>query len=228
MLTEPITTPVTRPPCRIVIADDHEMFRQGFTVALRKYLQVQIIGYAGDGQELMERVIQLLPDVVFADIEMPRMDGIAATREIKRCFPFIHVIALSAFMDDWMITDMIEAGAEGYLLKNTTGEEIVEAIEKVTNGKLYYTPDVANRLVELNKRTNYNPLKSFEKPGFTQKEIAVMQENCKGLTNKEIAAKLGIEPRQVELIKDNIRQKTGCVNSAAMATYAVQNFIYRP
>lgn len=226
MLLETPTLAPTK-PVRVVIADDHPIFIDGFYSAMRKHPQVSVAGQAANGEELVQLVEELVPDVVFTDIQMPVKNGIAATREIMQRFPYVSVIAITNYIEDSFITDMMEAGAMGYLLKNETVHEILRAIEKVMSGQIYYSHEVSNRLVALMKRTAYNPMKPFDKPRFTELELAVMKEICDELSSKEIAQKLGIEVRSVESAKARIMEKTGCRNSAGIVKYAIRNYIVR-
>jgi DNA-binding NarL/FixJ family response regulator len=213
-------------PVRVVIADDHPFFIDGFCAAMRKQPQILVAGSAQNGQELVRLVEEIRPDIVFTDIQMPVMDGIAATKEIRQKFPYINIIAFSGFIEDCLITDMVEAGASGYLLKNEHISEILTAIESVMNGGCYYSHEVSGRIVTLMRRTGLNPLKPFNKPRFTERELAVMKEICHELSNKEIAQKLGLDVRSVESAKSRIMEKTGCRNSAGIVVYAIRNYIW--
>ncbi len=215
-------------PIRIVIADDHPFFVDGFYAAMRKHNEVRVMGHAHNGKDLLDLVQKTQPDVVITDIQMPVMDGIAATREIKRRYPQIHVIAISAFAEDVFITEMLDAGASGYLLKNAHKDEIICAIERVVRNEMHYSLEVSNKVVALMKRTKTNPMKPLDKPRFTDKELAVMKEICKGYSSKEIAQVLQLEVRAVESARQRIMEKTGCSNSTAVAMYAVRHFIVQP
>jgi two-component system, NarL family, response regulator NreC len=226
MLLETSTVTQTK-PVRIVIADDHPFLVDGFCFAMKKHPQVSMAGQAGNGEELIKLVEDECPDVVFTDIQMPVMDGITATREIVRRFPYVNVIAFTSFIEDCLITDMMEAGAMGYLLKNEHITIILRAIQKVMNRETYYSHEVSNRLVAMMKRTAYNPMKPFDKPRFTELELAVIKEICDELSSKEIATKLGVEVRSVESAKSRIMERTGCRNSAGIVKYAIRNYIVR-
>lgn len=226
MLLETPTKTQTR-PARVVIADDHPFLIEGFCLAMRKHSQVLMAGQASNGQELVKLVEEVQPDVAFTDIQMPVMDGIAATREITERFPYVSVIAFSSFIEDCLITDIIEAGAMGYLLKNEHITIILKAIERVMNREVYYSHEVSLRLAAMMKRTGYNPMKPFDKPHFTELELAVMKLICDELSSKEIAQKLGIDARSVESAKSRIMEKTGARNSAGIVKYAIKNYIVR-
>src|SRR5215213_2604658 len=125
-------------PIRVVLADDHEIFRDGFRVMLKKQDSVELIGEAGNGEELLEQVQELQPDIVITDIKMPKLDGINATKILAKKYPHIGVIALSMFDEENLIIDMLEAGAKGYLLKNAHKNEIIAAVESVFKNQIYY------------------------------------------------------------------------------------------
>lgn len=220
-------TVIPTKPVRIVIADDHPVYIDGLCDGMRKHPQVLVAGTAHNGDELLTLAEELCPEVVLTDIQMPVKDGIAATKEIREKFPYIKIIGLSGYIEDCLITDMMDAGASGYLLKNERISEIITAIEKVANGSCYYSREVLDRLAVLMKRTGINPMKPFNKPSFTEKELSVMIEICNELSNKEIAQKLNMDVRSVEGAKSRIMEKTGCHNSAGIIMYAIRNFIVR-
>lgn len=165
--------------------------------------------------------------MVITDIQMPLMDGMAATREIKEKFPFTYVIACSGFDDDSLIAAVMQAGASGYLLKDGDTEEILIAIYKVLKGEVYYNHYISNKMMKLMNRTSYNPLKPFGKPSLTQKETAVMKLTAEGYSCKEVGAKLNMELRNVENIKERIISKTGCRSSAGMGLCGIRNNIIK-
>lgn len=214
------------PPIRIVIADDHPCFVDGFCACLRKHKEIKIEGRGANGEELLWLVEQLQPDIVFTDIEMPVMNGITATKQIKERFPNTKVIAFTGFSTNDYITDMmIEAKASGYLLKGAGKTEILKAIEKVSRGEIYCSDEVLEILVSLLQRTNTNPVKPFSKPSFTDLELNVLIETGKCLGPKQIAHKLDVDVRAVESAKQRLMEKTGCTNSAELTVYAIRNFL---
>jgi len=226
MLLETPTVTQTK-PVSVVIADDHEFLVDGFCFAMRKHPQVFMAGQATNGEELVKLVEDVRPDVVFTDIQMPVKDGITATREIMQRYPYTNVIAFTSFIEDCLIADMMEAGAMGYLLKNEHISIILKAIDKVMKREVYYSHEVSNRVAAMVKRTGINPMKPFDRPHFSELEIAVMKEICDELSSKEIAHKLGVEVRSVESAKSRLMEKTGARNSAGIVKYAIRNYIVR-
>ena len=191
-------------PIRIVLADDHEIFRDGFKAMLKKQTDIKLIGEAADGMELIEITERLKPDIVMTDIKMPKLDGVQATRIIKKKMPEIQVIALSMFDDDNLIVDMIEAGAKGYLLKNTTKSEVIEAIKTVYGDNLYYCKATSNKLIQMMAESKYNPYREAVKPEFNNRELEIIELICQQATSKEIATKLFLSIRTIEGYRKNI------------------------
>lgn len=208
------------------MADDHGIFRDGFKVLLKEQNRVQLVSEASDGDSLLEEVRQHQPDVVITDIKMPRKTGIEACREIKAAFPETKVIALSMFNDDHLILDMLEAGASGYLLKNTNREELLDAIQTVNEGDKYFSPATSAKLAQLIARSKYNPFGKRPATKFSPREIEVIRLICEQLTTKEIAARLQLSVRTVEKHRDKIQQKAGAKNSVGVVIYAIKYGIY--
>jgi DNA-binding NarL/FixJ family response regulator len=213
-------------PIRIVLADDHEIFRDGFKAMLKKQPSVALLGEACDGEELVNLVRNLKPDVVVTDIKMPRMDGLQATKIISTEFPNIGIVALSMIDEESQIVDMMEAGALGYLLKNAHKNEIIEAIESVYEHRVYYCDGTSARLTKMIAKSNRIPFKKQPKVELSQKEIDVILLICEELTNKEIADRLRLSIRTIEGYRDKIQEKIGARNSAGIVIYAVRNGIY--
>lgn len=205
---------------RVLIADDHELVREGLQVMLAKIEELEIVGEASSGEELVQLTRKLLPDVVLTDVKMPRMDGIEATRIIKGEFPHIGVIALSSFDEENLILDMLNAGARGYLLKTAGKKEITEAVKAAYKDEPYYCNHTNLKLAHLIARGGHFKDKS-EKKGFTNRELEVIQMICEGLSSKQIAAQLGLKTRSVERYRDIIMEKMEVGNSAAVVMYAV-------
>ncbi len=217
----------TTNPIRIILADDHEIFRDGFKAMIKKQPSVDLIGEASNGEELVELARRLQPDVIVTDIKMPRMDGLEATKILSAEFPDMGIVALSMIDEENLIIDMMEAGAKGYLLKNAHKDEIIEAIKAVHNNQIYYcdgTSSKLTRMIAKNDRISF--IKKAEKPELSQKEIDVILLICQELTNKEMADRLKISVRTVEGYRDRIQTKIGARNAAGIVVYAIRNHIY--
>jgi DNA-binding NarL/FixJ family response regulator len=212
---------------RLAIADDHEIFRQGFKALIGRQSRLEIVGEAGNGKDLLELIVRLQPNLVFVDIKMPIMDGIDATREIKNSFPSIKVIALSMFNDENLVADMLYAGASGYLLKDASQEELLSAINAVMNGGSYFCGDTSERINALVETTYFYPDKGNLRLRFSEREISVIRLICEEYTTKEIASKLGLSHRTIDSYRDTIQQKTNSKNMVGIALYAVKKGIYK-
>lgn len=211
----------------IVIADDHSIFRDGFKVLLKEQEDVVLVGEAGDGRELMALVTKVQPDVVITDIKMPAMDGIQVCRHIKKEFPHIQVIALSMFNDDHLIVDMLEAGASGYLLKNTNKQELLQAVQAVYEGGNFYSSATSVKLTRLIGKSRFNPAKHRSAVKFTSRELEIIRLICDQYTTKEIASSLHLSIRTIESYRENLHQKTASRNSIGIVIYAIKQGLYR-
>ncbi len=206
----------------IVIADDHEIFRDGFKLMLTKQKGITLLGEAEDGKALVELVQKLKPDIVVTDIKMPIMDGIEAAKKISALLPKTGIIGLSMFDEDDLIVDMLEAGAKGFLLKNTGKDQIVEAIKTVSQGYPYYCKTTSNRLTQMIAKSRFNPYKKSEKPKFTHREQEIITLLCQEMTNKEIGDKLFLSVRTVEGHRLKIQEKMNVKNTVGVIIYAVK------
>lgn len=213
-------------PIKIVIADDHPIFRDGFKVLLRDQKDIQLIGEASNGEELIDLVMRLRPNVVITDIKMPIMDGIDASKYLTRHIPEIKIIALSVFNDDYLVVDMLEAGAHGYLLKNTTKHELFEAIRTVAAGEVYYCNDTSVKMARLIGLSKFNPYKNKIEPHFSPREMEIMRLICEQFSNKEIAETLHLSIRTIESYREQIFEKTSSRNMVGVAIYAIKHNIY--
>lgn len=211
---------------RIVIADDHEIFREGFKLLFKNQDEIELIGEADNGKELLQIIAREHPDVAIVDIKMPVMDGIEATKQIRKLHPETRVIALSMFNDDNFIIDMLEAGASGYLLKNTNKAELLQATRAVYEGSTYYCNATSNKLTKMIAESKFNPYRDHPVKKFTPREIEVMKYICEQTTNKEIATNLGLSIRTVESHRERILEKTGAKNMVGVAVYAIRHKIY--
>lgn len=207
----------------IVIADDHEIFRDGLLLMLSSYSNIHIIGEASNGKELIELVNKHQPDVVVTDINMPVIDGIEAAKQLSKLYPALGIIALSMYDDDDLIIDMLEAGAKGYLLKNAHKQEVITAIETVNLGKPYHCQNTSKKLLQLIKASKYNPYKGKPKSIFDEKELQVIELICQQQTAKEIAEKIYLSYRTVEGIKQRIMEKMDVSNTVGLAIYAIKH-----
>jgi DNA-binding NarL/FixJ family response regulator len=216
-----------RSQINVVIADDHEIFRDGLKLILKKQEKVNLIGEADNGMTLIEVCKQQPPDVILMDIVMPALDGIQATKILMKEYPQMAIIALSMFNEENLIVDMLEAGAKGYLLKNADKEEIGEAIQSVYKNIPYYCRSTTSKLAKLIARSKYQPSSKPGKLNFSEKEIQIVELICKEMTNKEISEKLFMSARTVEGYRLKILEKMQVKSTAGLVIYAIRNGLYK-
>ncbi len=208
-----------------MIADDHMLFRSGLRTLLNQLGNIDIVGEAINGQELLRRSIELTPDVILTDIGMPVMDGVVATKEIARRKLGSRIVVLSAFGKEEAILKMLEAGALGYVLKTADCEEISEAISTVYHHKPYFCKEIAERLTEIVTK-NYQ-LPPSPDVHFTEREREIMRLICKECTSKEIAYTLSLSKRTVEGHRTRIMDKVGAKSIAGVIRYAVEKGVWK-
>lgn len=207
---------------KIFLVDDHNLFREGLKFLLSKNDMISEIHEAENGRELLERVLDVKPDIILMDIEMPVMNGIEATRETLKIYPGSKVIALSMYGNENFYMEMIDAGAKGFLLKNSKFEDVRKAIADVNEGKNYFSPEILEAIVK-----NLNKKKHIKKnTGLTERETEVLYNICKGLSNQEMAGILYISKRTVDKHRENILLKTQSKNTAGLVVYAIKNGIF--
>ncbi len=207
---------------RIVLAEDHTILREGLRALLSADPNFEIIGEARDGREAVHCVEKLAPDLLLMDLSMPRMSGMDAIREIKKRFPAIKVIALTVHTTEEYLLTTLQAGADGYVLKDATHEELVMAIKSVMGGKCYLSPGVSEKVIEgylVGKESNRS-LSTWET--LSQREREVLKLIAEGYKNKEIAEDLCISLKTVEKHRANLMKKLDLHNAAALTVYAVQ------
>lgn len=215
-------------PINVVIADDHELFRDGLKLMLNSAEGINLVGEAWDGRELINLVKKQQPDVVVTDIKMPITDGVEATKFIMQHYPAIKVIALSMFDDEELILEMFEAGAIGYLLKNADKSEMVEAIFTVNQNKPYYCKSTSGKLTKLLAYSRYNMQKQQKEAEFSEKEKEIIRLICQEYTNKQIGEKLFLSTRTVEGYRMKILEKMGAKNIVGIVIEAIRLGIYTP
>jgi len=208
---------------RIAIADDYKIYREGLKVGLSADKNMEVILEADNGEELIKGLATQSPDVILMDLKMPLLDGMEATKYVRKNFPSIKVLVVSMYDDDKFIIHLMENGANGYLLKNTEPEEIIRSIYSVTeNG--YYFNDLVNKalLKKLVLKNNIKP--SFnQNVELTERELEVLKLICEEKTAAEIAKEIFLSPRSVEGIRQRLIEKVGVRNSAGLVMFAVKS-----
>ena len=192
-------------PVRVLIVDDHEVVRRGTRELLDRADGIEVVGEAQDGQEAIVQTRRLRPDVVLMDVAMPSVNGVEATRAIKRDLPGTAVLALSAYDDDPYVVALLEAGAAGYLLKNVRGAQLIAAVRAVREGESVLDPSIEQRVLRrLAGRCEQRPPPAEH---LTPREVEVLRLAARGLSNKEIARRLVISTRTVQVHLANVFQK---------------------
>ncbi len=212
---------------KIVITDDHVLYRAGVKTALSAKKDIKVIGEADNGMHLLNMLKMIQPDVILLDIQMPIMDGIGALPEIKKNWPHIKVIMLTMMDDHSMITKLMELGANSYLSKTSDSEVIYEAI-KTCYEQEYYFNALTNKALLTNLKTkNSITAQKVAQPeaALNEKELLILRLMCEEKSTKEIAEIVDLSPRTVEAIRDKLKVKTGAKSTAGLILYAVKNNI---
>jgi two-component system, NarL family, response regulator LiaR len=207
---------------RVLIADDHAVVREGLRTLIASDPELELVGEAADGLEAVRQAVALQPDVVLIDLVMPRLGGIDAVSQIKRQAPDLQILVLTSFADEENVFPAIRAGALGYLLKDSSPRQLLQAIHDVARGESSLHPSIALKLVrELNKPSDLPPA---ENP-LTERELAVLKLVAQGLTNEEIAQRLVISDWTVRTHIRNILGKLHLANRTQAALYALREGI---
>ncbi len=205
----------------IILVDDHKLFREGLKLLLSKVSFVGEIYEASNGQEFIDQLAHVKPDIALLDIEMPIMNGIKATQIALEEMPELKIIGLSMYADQSYYTHMIEAGAKGFMMKNSSFDDVKRAISDVAEGRSFFSGEIMNELI-----SNINRKKIIKKTtDLTDREIEILFLICKGLSNQEIADKLYLSKRTVDKHRENLLLKTGSKNTASLVIYAIKNEI---
>jgi NarL family two-component system response regulator LiaR len=206
---------------KVLIVDDHQVVRQGLRTFLELQGDVVVVGEAGDGLAAVEMVRQLKPDVVLMDLVMPRLDGIAATRQIKSLANDTKVIALTSFTEDEKVIPAIQAGATGYLLKDVSPDGLVEAVRAAYRGEARLHPDIARKLME-QVASQAGDTHQARVEGLTERELQVVRLVAQGCSNHEIAERLVISEKTVKTHVSNILSKVHLEDRTQLAIYAIR------
>ena len=209
---------------RLLIADDHTLFREGLRAILGAQSEIEIVGEASNGAQAVQLAASQLPDLILMDIQMPEMNGIAATEKILDASPHIGIIVLTMLEDDDSVFAAMRAGARGYVLKGADKAEMLRAIHAVANGEALFGPAIAKRLVnffqDVRGMKNFAPPRAF--PELTEREVEVLAFVAQGYNNSEIAEKLVLSPKTVSNHSSNIFSKLQVADRAQAIVRARQ------
>jgi DNA-binding NarL/FixJ family response regulator len=206
---------------KIIIVDDHSLFREGIKLLIENEQLGCVVAEAENGKAFLDLLDQHQPDLVIMDIEMPVMNGIEATKRANEIAPGIKTLVLSMYGDEGHYHKMIEAGANGFLLKNSDMKEFETAIKVISTGESFFSNALLRNIIATyNKR---QPEKNALVEKLTQREIDILKYICSGLTNEEIADSIHLSVKTVKTHRANIFEKTGCKNAPNLVLFAIKN-----
>ena len=203
------------------MVDDHKMFRSGLRFLLNDIPEIKVVGEASNGLEFLDLAGNEIIDIVLMDINMPEMNGLEATREALKLYPKLKIIVLSMHGEEEYYDQMVDAGVQGFLLKNSGVEDLNAALQAVINGGTYFSQELLVGILDKKKQKQFQS----EVVKLTQRELEVLKLICEGFCNTDIADKLFISHRTVDRHRSNLLSKTGCPNSTSLVMYAVKNKI---
>ena len=212
-------------PIRIILADDHQLVREGLALLLATMPDIKLIAQASNGGELVRLAAVHHPDVVITDLQMPVKSGLEALREIRALGAGIKCLAVSMFENEYRIVEALEAGAIGYINKNAEKEELADAIRSIYEGHPYYCKTTSVRVIQLLARSSFNPYANAEQQYFSPLEEKIIILICKELSSKEIGEKLFMGKRNIDLHRARILEKMNVKTPAGVALYAIRNNI---
>lgn len=213
---------------RVLLADDHVMFREALRSLLAKSDGIEVVGEASDGEQVLREAERLKPDIVVMDVSMPTLSGIDATRRLIEGHPDIRVIALSAFIYKRFVFEMLDAGANGYVAKSSAGDELVRAIQTVIQGKQYLCPEATATLMDRirEERGQVRKHEGDTRLGRREREVLVLLAD--GKSSSEIAEALFISPSTVDVHRRNIMRKLDLHNVVELTRYAIREGLISP
>ncbi len=210
---------------RVLLGDDHTVLRQGLRKILEDCREWRVVAEAGNGRDAVREAIELNPDVAVLDIGMPLLNGIEATRQITRRAPGVRILILSMHSDQAYVTQAVQAGARGYLLKESAGSELIAAISAVAAGKTFFSPAVAQVVFDDYVRSLAERGITDRYDALSEREREVLQLVAEGKSSKEIADVLSISPATVETHRTHLLQKLGLRNTAEVVRFAARRGI---
>ncbi len=205
----------SQPRVRVLLVDDHTVVRRGLRLAFDLEHDLEVVGEAANGQEALAKVAELQPDVVVMDLLMPVMNGVDATRAIRRDFPEVEVVALTSVLEDRLVIDVVEAGASGYMLKETRPDELFDAVRAAARGEVRLDPRAQQRLVREVRAPE-------AREALTDRELEVLKLVAMGASNKGVAQQLGISEATVKSHVSNMLSKLGLKSRTQAALHAIR------
>lgn len=202
---------------KILLADDHKIFRESLKKLLIAENIAEVIGEAGDGKRLLELLENQLPDIVIMDISMPIMDGIETAKIAMTRYPGLKILTLSSYGDEKYYYKMVEAGVKGFVVKSSGITELEQAIKEIASGGSWFSNELLQKVIlSIGKSANKDP-------EVSDRELEILKLICDGLTNDQIAIKIHLSPDTVKWHRNNLLSKTGCNNTAALIIYSIKS-----
>ncbi len=210
-------------PINVVLAEDHLIVREGLRILLENEQDIRVVGEAENGRETVERVGSIKPDIVIMDIAMPELNGLEAARQIRHLYPDTKILILSAHSDDAYVERILEIGAAGFLVKQSSSQDLAKAIRAIFNGKTYFSKAIAGKIARHQMTTPDRQGRLKKKHlHLTSREMEVLQLIAEGKANKQCASDLGISIKTVEKHRDHVMQKLGIHDTAGLTRYAIE------
>ena len=210
---------------KLLVADDHKIFRQGIKKLLEEESDLQVVGEASDGREAVKKTIELKPDVILMDIAMANLNGLEATRQIKKQLPSAKVIMVTMHKNEEYVLQSFQAGASGFILKEGAVEELVSAIRSINSDKSFLSPSISKTLIDAYMRKMETGKTETPFDLLTDREREVLQLIAEGYTNREVAKSLFISVKTVEAHRAHIMQKLNIHDIAKLVKYAIQKVL---
>jgi DNA-binding NarL/FixJ family response regulator len=218
---------IKRGPIKVLLADDHFLVREGLRSSLAEYPQIQVVGEASNGREAIDKARTLAPEVILMDINMPEMNGLDATAALRKQGSPAKVLALTVHNNKQYIVQIIRSGAQGYVLKDTSPEELVRGIQAVVNGDAFFSPTVSAVLLQLLREESRSGAGDGQMR-LTPREAQIAKCVAQGKTNKEIAAELNVNVRTIETQRYQLMRRINVRNAAELTRFAIENNLAQP
>jgi two-component system nitrate/nitrite response regulator NarL len=210
-------------PIRILLVDDHALFRKGIASLLKEQRDFEVIGEAANGREALEKARNLMPDIILMDLAMPEMDGLAATRQIKEEIPQVRIVILTVEEEDNSLFEAVKSGAQGYLLKKIEPQALFGTLRGVAQGEASISRVMAGKLLEeLRRQANHQAPQAGRTHGLTSREREILELVSQGKSNKEVAKAISIAENTVKNHLKNVMEKLHLENRVQAATYALR------
>lgn len=207
-------------PIRILIADDHGLIRAGLRALLESVPEIEVVGEAADGLSVLQNCVEIKPDIVLMDVNMPGLGGIETTRRLREIDPAIRVLALTVYEDEGVMREMIRAGAYGFMIKRAVEADLLQAVRAVSQGNMYVHPAMTKALV---KDLSPHALPDVPDESLTPRERKVLLFLARGYTNRQIAKELNLSPRTIEGYRSNLVNKLGIKSRVELMNYVEEH-----